>query len=108
MLKMNQKGVSLPVVMLITALIAANSYYFISLNKNAKSTNVSQTTELKEEAEKRRIAAFLADYTVCNANFLGRSITALKNNSTMTSLSKNTVVFFTLWRQVYGADSYIK
>lgn len=77
---MNQKGVSLPVVMLITALIAANSYYFLSLNKTAKTTNVSQTIELKEDAEKKRIAAFLADYTVCNSNLAGKTIAALKAN----------------------------
>lgn len=96
MFKLNQKGVSLPIVMAVSALILANMVYFIELNKDSKKKNVLYGAHIAEQSEEGRIGAFLADLGVCTSNFAGvnpDSYTSASPFPSTKKLEKNTISF---------------
>lgn len=91
MFKLDQKGMSLPIVLAVAAIIGANTYYFMTSQKNASVTTALVKTDITEDAEKRRIASVLSDFNVCTANFGGLTMSTLKTPgaSGVTSITKS-------------------
>lgn len=91
MFKLDHKGISLPIVLAVTGLIAANSYYFLLVQKDSNVKTAIVRTDLREDAEKRRLLASLSDYRICTQNFGTMSIDTLKQPTTsgLTSIVKN-------------------
>lgn len=91
MFKLDQKGLSLPIVLAVAAIIGANSYYFLLTQKNTSVSTALTKTNIVEDAEKRRIAAVLSDYSVCTANFKDKVMDTLKNSSAsgITAITKS-------------------
>jgi hypothetical protein len=67
MFRLNQKGVSLPIVLSILALVIANTYYFMDVQKNTKDQNIKRGAEIEDNTEKIRLASFLSDASVCSS-----------------------------------------
>lgn len=91
MFKLDQKGLSLPIVLAVAAIIGANSYYFLMTQKNSSVSTSLTKTDIIEDAEKRRIAAVLSDFNVCTANFGNKVMGTLKtpNLSGISSITKS-------------------
>lgn len=91
MFKLDQKGMSLPIVLAVAAIIGANTYYFMTTQKNASVTTALVKTDITEDAEKRRVASVLSDFNVCTANFGGLTMSTLKtpDASGVTSITKS-------------------
>lgn len=92
--RLNDLGISLPIVLAVAGLIMANGYYFLVADHSTSTRTAAVKTVLREEAEKKRLASNLSDFKVCTANFQGISRTALLNQTTpaITQLTKNGVV----------------
>nr|BDT30084.1 hypothetical protein BHI3_35500 [Bacteriovorax sp. HI3] len=107
MFKLDQKGVSLPLVIGAAAIILANTYYFYEMNKNSTRDASFAKSEISEQSEQARIAAFLADLKVCSDdNFKGRSLVSLTTPISF-SLKRGTPgVNFLEVGKSYGQDHY--
>lgn len=87
MFKLDQKGQTLPIVIGVTALILANTYYFMEIDKSATARNILAGSQVSEQTEQSRISSYLADFNVCSnsktgvGNFYGRNITTLQNTA---------------------------
>ena len=68
MLRLDQKGVSLPLVLAILGLVIANTYYFMDVEKSTKEQNIKRGSELEDNSEKLRLASFLSDVKVCSSD----------------------------------------
>lgn len=86
MLKLDQKGQTLPIVLGVTALILANTYYFMAIDKNTAAKNKLTATQVNVQTEQSRISSFLSDINICGrtltsttgtGNFYNRNITTL-------------------------------
>lgn len=77
MLKLDQKGFSIALSMVMAALIAANTIYFMNLSKVTSVTNALRATQASELAEKRRIGSLLSDSAACTAVFSSQNLTTL-------------------------------
>lgn len=67
MFRLDQKGVSLPLVLAILGLVIANTYYFMDVEKNTKEQNIKRGAEMVDNSEKIRLASFLSDVNVCSS-----------------------------------------
>ncbi len=65
MFKLDQKGQSLPIVLGVTALILANTYYFLAVDKSSSARNKMTQTTIETQTEQSRISAYLADINAC-------------------------------------------
>lgn len=79
MFKFDQKGVSLPIVMIIAGIVGANIYYFAQLDKDATYNAAVQSSASAELSEKRRLTSLLTDTNVCSdpLNFGGKALANL-------------------------------
>lgn len=82
MFRLDQKGVSLPLVLAIMGIVIANTYYFMSVEKSAKDQNIKRGTEIDDNSERIRVGAFLSDSTICTSNFGGKTISAINTPGT--------------------------
>ena len=91
---LSDRGVSLPIVLAVAAIIMANGYYFFAIDHSASTRTSTVKTILREDAEKKRLAANLSDFKVCTDTFKGYSKTALMNKTTraISQISKGGVV----------------
>lgn len=67
MLQFNQKGFSVALALVMAALIAANTVYFIGLTKNSSITNSTTANQMGELNEQRRLSTLLSDSFVCKS-----------------------------------------
>lgn len=78
-------------VMVIMAIVVANTVYFMGVNKNTTGTNLKVATNIGEDNEKRRISAYLADQDVCGnsanpINFYNKDIVQLQSPTAGTTI----------------------
>lgn len=85
MFKVDQKGISLPIVLAVAAIIGANTYYFMTLQRTASINNAITGTDITEDAEKKRLLGILSDFDVCTKNFGGKSVSVLSDSTTSAS-----------------------
>lgn len=113
MLKLDKKGQSLPIVLGVTALILANTYYFLAVNKTTSSrTKMTQTT-IETQTEQSRISSYLADLNVCAKQTVTGGVTTgtgLFYNRTITSLSDrvNGIPFPLISSAATGSQTFLK
>jgi hypothetical protein len=109
MFRLDQKGVSLPLVLAILGLVIANTYYFMDVEKSTKEQNYKRSAELEDNSEKLRLASFLADVEVCSSTnttppipppgsgnfaFGGRTITEINDTAgSVLPLKKKDIIF---------------
>lgn len=107
MFKLDQKGVSLPIVIGVAALILANSYYFLELNRSASKTGAITRSEISEQAEQARIAGALSDLTICasTSNFGGKALASLINTQIPFPISRNGINILEL-NKSYSQDTH--
>lgn len=67
MFRLDQKGISLPLVLAILGLVIANTYYFMDVEKSTKDQNIKRGAEIEDNSEKVRLASFLSDVNVCSS-----------------------------------------
>lgn len=89
MLRLDQKGISLPLVLAILGIVVANTYYFMNLDQETKKQNIKRGAEIEDNTEKIRLISYLSDSTVCDQHFAGRTVPYTAN----TALAKNGVNF---------------
>ncbi|MGZ3787090.1 MAG: hypothetical protein ACXVLQ_01130 [Bacteriovorax sp.] len=86
MLRLDQKGFSLPMALVVLALVGANTIYFMGIHKNSTVTNKMVARGIAENNEKTRLSAYLADQDVCGnslsqINFYNKDITTLTDSN---------------------------
>lgn len=111
MSRLDQKGISLPLVLGIMGLIIANTYYFMDLGKSTKQLNVKRGAEIDDNSEKVRLATFLTDKNVCTSNFGSKTISTINQTvPAQAALTKGGVNFLQLnglySRESLKLDSY--
>ncbi|MDD4973875.1 MAG: hypothetical protein PHY93_05965 [Bacteriovorax sp.] len=99
MLKLDQKGFSMALVLVLSAVIAANTVYFMGLSKNTATSNALRSIEESELSEKRRLSSILSDNSVCaSAAVLGNKVLTdlATEQTTPFTFSKGGLSFLTM------------
>lgn len=86
MFRLDQKGISLPLVLAILGIVVANTFYFMNVDEDTKKQNIQRSSEVEENSEKIRLISYLSDSTICNKFFAAQYVpysasTALKKGT---------------------------
>lgn len=108
MLKLDQRGMSLPIVIGVAALILANSYYFMSLNRSSQKTAIGTKTEVSEQSEQSRIAGALSDLNICTSsdNFGGKNLASMVGAQIPFPIKRNSINILEL-NKAYSKDTHV-